>query len=66
MEIVWILLPAPFVGYLVADSVRRIFSEDDRLIRKLFVEQPVTALATLTIVGAVVVWLVSEAVRRVL
>lgn len=64
MEILWILLPSPFVGYLVADSVRKIFSEDDRLLRKLLADQPVTAVAALTAIGSVVVWTVWEVVRR--
>ena len=60
----WILLPSPFVGYLVADSVRRIFSDDKRLLWRLCLAQPVTALAGLMIVGSVVVWAVSEALLR--
>ncbi len=60
----WILLPSPFVGYLVADSVRRIFSDDKRLLWRLCRAQPVTALAGLMIVGSVVVWAVSEALLR--
>ena len=63
MEIVWILLPSPFVGYLVADSVRKIFSEDDRLVRRLIADQPVTALAALTAIGSIIVWGVWEVVR---
>ena len=63
MEIVWILLPSPFVGYLVADSFRKIFSEDDRLLRTLIADQPVTALAGLTAIGSVVVWAVWEILR---
>ena len=31
MSALWILIPGPFVGYLVVDSVRKIFSDDDRL-----------------------------------
>jgi hypothetical protein len=65
-NVLWILIPSPFVGYLVVDSVRRIFSDDDRLIRKLFAAQPVTALAALTALGSVVVWAVSEVVLRLL
>jgi hypothetical protein len=63
MEIVWILLPSPFVGYLIADSFRKIFSEDDRLIRKLAAEQPVTTVAALTAIGSIAVWAVWEVVR---
>jgi hypothetical protein len=66
MEVLWILLPAPFVGYLIADSVRKIFSEDDRLLRKVLADQPVTMTAGLTIVGSVVVWVVSEVARGLL
>lgn len=66
MESLWILLPGPIVGYLVADSVRRIFSDDDRLLRKVFAAQPVTMLAAFTALGSVVVWAVSEAVMRLL
>ena len=63
MEIVWILLPSPFVGYLIADSFRKIFSEDDRLIRKLAAEQPVTTVAALAAIGSIAVWAVWEVVR---
>lgn len=66
MEILWILLPGPIVGYLVADSVRKIFSDDDRLLRRVFAAQPVTMLAALTALGSVVVWVVAEVVLRVL
>ena len=63
MDIVWILLPSPFVGYLVADSFRKIFSEDDRLLRKLLAEQPATMLAGFTAIGSIVVWGVWEVLR---
>ncbi len=66
MSALWILLPSPFVGYLVADSVRKIFSEDDRLLQKLFREQPATMLAVATALGSVVVWSVSEIVLRLI
>lgn len=63
-SVLWILLPSPFVGYLVADSVRKVFSEDDRLLRKLFAEQPVSMLAGFMVIGSVVVWVVSEVVLK--
>jgi hypothetical protein len=66
MEIIWILLPAPFVGYLIADSVRKIFSDDERLLRKVLSDQPVTMIAGLTVVGSVVVWVVYEVARGLL
>lgn len=65
MEILWVLLPGPFVGYLVMDSVRKIFSEDDRALLRVFKAQPVTMLAVSTALGAVVVWVVAEAVLRI-
>jgi hypothetical protein len=49
------------VGVLVLDSVRRIFSEDSRLLWKLFRDQPVTMTAVSTTVGSVLVWAVLEA-----
>ena len=59
------LVPGPFVGYLVADSVRKIFSEDDELLKRVFKAQPVTMFAFVTALGSVVVWAVAEAVLRV-
>lgn len=64
LSILWILIPGPFVGYLIADSVRKVFSEDDQLLRKLIADQPVTMLASLTILGAIVVWSVFEIVMK--
>lgn len=65
MEILWVLVPGPFVGYLVMDSVRKIFSEDDRLLLRVFKAQPVTMFAVSTALGAIVVWAVAEAVLRI-
>lgn len=65
MEILWVLIPGPFVGYLVIDSFRKIFSEDDRLLWRVFKAQPVTMLAAATALGSVVVWAVMEAVLRI-
>jgi hypothetical protein len=58
VKILWILVPAPIVGYLVIDSVRKIFSEDERLLRRVFEAQPVTMLAGATALGSVIVWAV--------
>lgn len=66
MTILWILLPGPFVGYLIADHVRSIFSEDDQLLRRVFREQPVTMFAGVTALGSVAVWVLWEAALRVL
>lgn len=66
MEILWVLVPGPFVGYLVIDSVRRIFSDDDRLLWRVFKAQPVTMLAASTALGSIVVWAFVEAVGRIL
>lgn len=66
MDILWILLPAPIVGYFVIDSVRKIFSDDETLLRRIFQAQPVTMLATATALGSVVVWVFVRAVMRIL
>lgn len=66
MEVLWVLIPGPFVGYLVIDSVRKIFSDDDRLVWRVFSEQPVTMLAASTALGSVVVWSLWVALTRVL
>ncbi len=60
MKILWILIPSPFVGYLVIDSVRKIFSDDPKILRSVFAAQPVTMVAVATALGSVIVWAVSE------
>ncbi len=60
MRILWILGPGAVVGVMVMDGVRRIFSEDETLVRRLFADQPVTMLASALIVGSVIVWAVLE------
>lgn len=62
----WILIPSPFVGYLIADSVRKIFSEDDRLLWRVFKEQPITMFAAATALGSVFVWAIWQVVSRFL
>ena len=64
MTFLWILVPSPFVGYLIADSVRKIFSEDDRLLWRVFKGQPVTMLAASTALGSVFVWAIWQVVQR--
>lgn len=49
------MVPAPFVGYLLVNSVRKIFSDDETLLRKLFVAQPVSMLAGTTALGSIIV-----------
>ena len=61
MEILWIVLPGFVVGVLVADSVRRIFSDDSRLIWRLLRDQPVTMGVAATTIGSVLVWAVLAA-----
>ena len=56
MRILWILLPGFVVGVLVADSFRRVFSEDDKLVWRLLKDQPATMAAAATIVGSILVW----------
>jgi hypothetical protein len=66
LRVLLILIPAPFVGYLVVDSFRSIFSEDPTLVRGLIREQPVTMLAAMTALGSVIVWAASIAIARLL
>lgn len=54
--VVWIVIPGFVVGILVMDSVRKIFSDDATLIRRLFSDQPVTMIATATTLGSILVW----------
>jgi len=56
MRILWIVVPGFIVGVLVADSVRRIFSDDATVLRRLFAEQPVTMTAAATTIGSLLVW----------
>ncbi len=56
MGILWIIPVGFVVGLLVFESVRRIFSEDPALVRKVLAAQPVTMGAAATIVGSVLVW----------
>ena len=66
MQILWILVPAPFVGYLVAEWCRRALSDDPRLIRRLVSEQPATMIAGLTIIGAGFSWVILVVLSRFL
>lgn len=59
--VLWIVIPGFFVGLFVMDSVRKIFSEDETLLRRLFEGQPVTVTATATALGSVLVWAVLRA-----
>lgn len=64
MSILWILVPAPFVGYFVIDHFRKLVSDDPKFIREVFKSQPVTMIAAATALGSVVVWAVSEVALR--
>ena len=48
------------MGYFVVDHFRKLFSDDPKLLREIFVSQPVTMIAVATALGAVVVWGLSE------
>jgi hypothetical protein len=63
LQILLILVPGFLAGILVIDSVRKVFSDDAGLVRKLFEEQPVTMIAAATTIGSVLVWAVLEALR---
>ncbi len=64
MQILVIVLPGFVVGLLVADSLRRIFSDDDKLIWKVLKDQPATMGASATTVGTLIVWVVLTALGR--
>ena len=55
-SVIWIVVPGFFAGILLADSVRRIFTDDATLLRRIFAEQPVTMTAAATALGSVLVW----------
>jgi len=50
------MVPGFVVGVLVFDSVRKIFTDDATVTRRLLTEQPVTMVAAATIVGTVLVY----------
>jgi len=54
--VLWIVIPGFVVGVLVMDSVRRIFSDDPKVLRRFFEDQPVTMTAVAITVGSVLVW----------
>ena len=58
LQILWIVVPGFVVGVLIMDSVRKIFSDDDKLVRRLFSDQPVTMIAAATGLGSILVWAV--------
>lgn len=55
-SVLWIVVPGFFVGIFVINSVRKIFSDDDTLLRRIFSDQPATMIAVATAVGSVLVW----------
>jgi hypothetical protein len=61
MKILWVVFPGFVVGVLVADSVRRIFSDDTKLVWRLLREQPVTMGVTATTIGSILLWAVLAA-----
>ena len=56
MEVFWMMVPGFVVGVLVFDSVRKIFTDDATVTRRILKEQPVTMIAAATIVGTVLVY----------
>lgn len=56
LRVFMIMIPGLVVGALIMDSVRKVFSEDDRLLRKIFADQPVTMIASAVTIGSIVVW----------
>ncbi len=64
MQILLIAFPGFVFGLLVADSLRRIFSDDDKLIWKLLKDQPATMGVSATTVGTLIVWVALTALGR--
>ncbi len=58
MRILWLIVPGFFVGWLVIDWMRQLFSEDKTLLRRWMADQPVTTTAACISVGSIVVWVV--------
>ena len=63
MRILWLIVPGFFVGWFVIDWMRRPFTDNDRMVREWFGEQPVTVIAACTALGSVVVWAVLSVLR---
>lgn len=63
LQILMIVVPGFVVGILLMDSVRKIFSDDATIVRRLFADQPVTMIAAATGLGSVVVWAVLRVLR---
>lgn len=55
-SVLLIVVPGFFVGLLLADSVRRIFTDDATLLKRIFADQPVTMTAAATAIGSILVW----------
>ena len=56
MNLALLLIGGFVLGVVILEGVRRIFSDDDRLLLRLFQEQTVTMIAASTIVGAIFVY----------
>ena len=56
MEVLWMMVPGLLVGVMLFDSVRKIFTDDATVTRRLLAEQPVTMTAAATIVGTILVY----------
>ncbi len=63
LQILWIIIPGFVVGVLIMDSVRKIFSDDATIVRRLFSDQPVTMIAAATGLGSILVWAVLRILR---
>lgn len=63
LQILWIIIPGFVVGILIMDSVRKIFSDDATIVRRLFSDQPVTMIAAATGLGSILVWAVLRILR---
>jgi hypothetical protein len=60
-QILLLLIPAFFVGWVLLDWLRRPFTQDPKFMRRIFGEQPATVIAACMIVGSGVIWVVLTA-----
>jgi lysylphosphatidylglycerol synthetase-like protein (DUF2156 family) len=60
----WILLLAPPLGVLAIWWLLKPFSDDPHFVRELFRDLPVTMIAASSMVGAILLWIILQALGR--
>jgi hypothetical protein len=62
-EILLLMVPGFFLGWLILDRMRRPLNDDPKLMRKLLADHPATFIATCTVLGSVLIWAVLRVLR---